>query len=95
MKELFTLNPFWANVPDSKAVKINNCSDYDQSIKMGTGLLNIVKMKFKRGAKSFEGEMMSFWQKLRNVWARHRPKISHQVYGFVILSHQNKCSFER
>ena len=64
----------------SRAVKINNCSNYDQSIKIATGLLYTIKIKFKRGAKIFEEEMTSFWLKLPNAWTRHRPKISfHQM----------------
>lgn len=46
---------------NSKAVKINNISNFDQSIKIDTGLLYIIKIKFKRDAKIFEGDMTSFW----------------------------------
>ena len=47
----------------SRAVKINNCSNYDQSMKIGkigTGLLYTIKVEFKSGAKIFEEEMTSF-----------------------------------
>ena len=47
----------------SRAVKINKCSNCDQSMKIGkidTGLLYTIKIKFKRGAKIFEEEMTSF-----------------------------------
>ena len=47
----------------SRAVKIKNCSNYDQSMKIGkigTGLLYTIKVEFKRGAKIFEEEMTSF-----------------------------------
>ena len=69
-----------AVVPISRAAKINNCSNYHQSIKIGTGPLYTITIKFKRGAKIFEGEMVSFWLKLRNAWTRHRSKsLYHQI----------------
>ena len=43
-----------------RAVKINNFSNIDQSIKIGQGLLYPIKIKSKRGAKNFEREMTSF-----------------------------------
>ena len=46
---------------NSKAVKINNSSKFDQSIKIDTDLLYTIKINFKRGAKIFEGDMTSFW----------------------------------
>ena len=71
------------NFSNSRAVKINNYSNYDQSIKIDTGLLYNLKIKFERGAA-----MMSFWLKLRNVWTRHRPKMNYSSLGdnFILVT---------
>ena len=39
-------------------------SNYNKSIKIDTGLLYTIKIKFKSDAKIFEGKMMPFWLKL-------------------------------
>ena len=74
---------------NSKAVKINNISNFDQSIKIDTGLLYIIKIKFKRDAKIFEGDMTSFWTSypLQNVWTCHRPKILYHRMMMNFIAH--------
>ena len=37
-----------------------NCSNYHQNVKRCINHLQVIKIKFKRGAKYFEGEMTSF-----------------------------------
>ena len=70
----------------SRAVKINNGSNYDQSIKIGTGLLYTIKIKFKRNINIFEGEMTSFWLKLCDDWTRQRRKLS---YNQMMVSYSS------
>ena len=67
----------------SRAIKINNCINYDQSIKIGTGLFYTIKML---KVKIFEREMTSFWLKLRFIWTRHTPKISYHKM-IIIIAH--------
>ena len=44
----------------SRAVKINICSNCDQSIKIGKGLLNTTKIKFLRVPKFLKGRWCQF-----------------------------------